>query len=370
MDRLKSEITKSTADITNEIKEQDSNENSGDENNSIRINANFKEKQKSLCTIYEANEEDKSDGVEISPQKSITESSQSNELALLSKSSKVFKPPTIQSKDRGFAVDDKGLLKITGFDDGLNGKFTNYLPELFNKVSKRFKVSQIMDTATYIKTLHNMYLQHYNKHLKPSGQFNDDTSSIIFPQILKFMHHKKLIQGQFLTFLVDKNILDAKNIEQSSRVTIDCEGLMNLFDEYVVNKKSKNGKVDYKAIEIDMEDKTNITLKITGMLLSNLAKPYTGLPKNKSSMLKKIGSIIRMYANSNEISDEYKEILDTRQASTRFWVYDFLKEKNIVQSDSSGDFNINKDSMIEYMQNVQNNIENYHLEKEQMKSMK
>ena len=370
MDRLKSEITKSTADITNEIKEQDSNENSGDENNSIRIHANFKEKQKSLCTIYEANEEDKSDGVEISPQKSITESSQSNELALLSKSSKVFKPPTIQSKDRGFAVDDKGLLKITGFDDGLNGKFTNYLPELFNKVSKRFKVSQIMDTATYIKTLHNMYFQHYNKHLKSSGEFNDDTSSIIFPQILKFMHHQKFIQGQLLNLLIGKDILDVRNIEQSSRITIDCEGLMNLFDEYAVNKKSKNGKVGYKSIEIDVKDKAYITVRITEMLLSNLAKPYTGFPKNKSSMLKKIGSIIRMYANSNEISDEYKEIVDTRQANIKFGVYDLLQQKNIVQSDSSSDININKDSMIEYMQNVQNNIQNCQLEKEQMKFIK
>ena len=184
------------------------------------------------------------------------------------------------------------------------------------------------------------------------------------------MHHKKLSQGQFLTFLVDKNILDAKNIEQISRVTIDCEGLMNLFDEYAVNKKSKNGKVGYKSIEIDVKDKAYITVRITEMLLSNLAKPYTGFPKKKSSMLKKIGSIIRMYANSNEISDEYKEIVETRQANIKFGVYDLLQQKNIVQSDSSGDFNINKDSMIEYMQNVQNNIENCQLEKQQMKFMK
>ena len=55
-----------------------------------------------------------------------------------------------------------------------------------------------------------MYLQHYNKNFKQTGEFNDDTSAIIFPQIMKFMLHKKLIQGNLLSQIVEKNIFDTK----------------------------------------------------------------------------------------------------------------------------------------------------------------
>ena len=130
--------------------------------------------------------------------------------------------PEVQtSQDKGFEVDEKGLLKITGFGDSLNLKFTNQLAELSQKISKRFKVDTKMDTATYIKTLHNMYLQHYNKHFKQSGEFNEDTSDIIFPQIVKFMFSKKFIQGKLLKQVIDNSIFDIKEIEEASKVTIN-----------------------------------------------------------------------------------------------------------------------------------------------------
>ena len=94
------------------------------------------------------------------------------------------------------------------------------------------------------------------------------------------------------------------------------------------------------------------------MLLSNLLKSFTGLPKNKSAMLKKIGSIIRMYANSNEISADYKQTLD-RNNRVRFWCLDLLKEKNIIICDQINNKNIqiNKDQIIEYQKYMEKNIE-------------
>ena len=62
------------------------------------------------------------------------------------------------------------------------------------------------------------------------------------------------------------------------------------------------------------------------MLFSNLLKSYNGQPKNKNAMLKKIGSIIKMYADSNEISAEFKQTLD-RNKNVRFWILDFLQAK-------------------------------------------
>ena len=77
-----------------------------------------------------------------------------------------------------------------------------------------------MDTTTYINTLHNMYLQHYNKCLKQTGEFNDDTSAIIFPQILKFMWDRKFLQGKLLTQVIENDIFDLKEIEEASKIII------------------------------------------------------------------------------------------------------------------------------------------------------
>ena len=46
-------------------------------------------------------------------------------------------------------------------------------------------------------------------------------------------------------------------------------------------------------------------------------------------MLKKIGSIIRMYGNSNAINSDYKQTLD-RNKQVRFWVLDFLQNRNMI----------------------------------------
>ena len=94
------------------------------------------------------------------------------------------------------------------------------------------------------------------------------------------------------------------------------------------------------------------------MLLSNLLKPLTGPIKDKSTMLKKIGSIIRMYANSKEINSDYKQTLD-RNKKVSFWVLDLLQAKNIIiwDKNDSKSFEINKDQMIEYKKYIENNIE-------------
>ena len=140
---------------------------------------------------------------------------------LSTKSTRVFVPEVQKSKDKGFKVEEKGLLQITGFDDKLNLKFTNQLAELFQKISKRFKPTPKMDTTTYIKTLHNMYTQHYNKCLRQTGEFNDDVSAIIFPQILRFMWDRKFLQGKLLTQVIENDIFDIKEIEETSKVTIN-----------------------------------------------------------------------------------------------------------------------------------------------------
>ena len=150
-----------------------------------------------------------------------TGSSQIKKSLLSIKSTRVFVPAVQKSKDKGFKVDERGLLQITGFDPSLNIKLTNQLPELFKKISARFKVSSKMDIFTYIKTLHNMYLQHYNKHLKQTGEFNDSNSAIIFPQIVRFMIDKKFLLGELLELIVEKDLSDPKKIEAISKVIID-----------------------------------------------------------------------------------------------------------------------------------------------------
>ena len=66
-----------------------------------------------------------------------------------------------------------------------------------------------------------MYLQHYQKCFKQTGEFNDDASAILFPQILRFMWDKKLIQGKLLTQVIENDIFDIKDIEEAAKIIIN-----------------------------------------------------------------------------------------------------------------------------------------------------
>ena len=207
--------TKSTA-ATEDQKKGDNSSDSDDGDEIEKYKMNSDEKTKELDTVPELDEERKT---EYADNQFI---SNLNKNSLLSaKSTRVFIPSVQKSKNKGFEVDENGLLKISGFDDSLNIKFTSSLPELFQKISKRFKTCPKMDITTYIKTLHNMYMQHYNKCLKQTGEFNDSNSAIIFPQIVRFMIDKKFLQGELLELIVEKDLSDPKKIEEIPKVIID-----------------------------------------------------------------------------------------------------------------------------------------------------
>ena len=53
-----------------------------------------------------------------------------------------------QNKEIELEAVEIPLLKITGFDENLNKKFTDQLPELFLKFSKTFKANPKMDTIS------------------------------------------------------------------------------------------------------------------------------------------------------------------------------------------------------------------------------
>ena len=196
------------------------------------------------------------------------------------------------------------------------------MPELLEKISSRFKSCQKMNTTTFIKSLHNMFLQHYNKHLRDRNEFNAEISSKLFPQLLKCLYTKKFLQGKFLKNLIDKKIFKIENIEESSKVTIDCESLSTIYE-----RSNSNQKFDATKIE----DKAEILLKMTQMLLSDLSHFSTGLPKTKSALLNKTKSILRMYVNSKEIHIEHKMFLDDSGNKAIMWVLDLLQANNIIK---------------------------------------
>ena len=153
-DKSSSGHTKSTADKSNEEKEENKSDGDTDEeDNTIRQHANLTEQQKQLNPIDEVDEEeDKVEMPETPSNRAATSTSLIKKSSLSTKSYRMFKPSILKSKDKGFEVDEKGLLKITGFDDSLNIKFTNHLAEFYKKTSVRFKFSPKMDTTAYLKT--------------------------------------------------------------------------------------------------------------------------------------------------------------------------------------------------------------------------
>ena len=148
--------------------------------------------------------------------------------------------------------------------------------------------------------------------------------------------------------IVENDIFDIKKIEDTCKLDIDCQGLLEIFEKYSYKTEMKGTKVEDKKIFLPILDRVEITMNVTKMLLSNLQKSFTGLPKNKNAMLKKISSIIRMYASSNEINADYKQTLD-RNKQVRFWILDLLQFKGILISEK---FMINKDKMLQYLEDI------------------
>ena len=224
--------TKSTA-ATEDQKKGDNSSDSDDGDEIEKYKMNSDEKTKELDTVPELDEEHKTEYADNQIISTLNKNS-----SLSAKSTRVFIPSVQKSKNKGFEVDENGLLKISGFDDSLNIKFTSSLPGLFHKISKRFKTCPKMDITTYIKTLHNMYRQHFYKSLKKTGEFNDDTSAIIFPQILKFMWYTKCIQGKLLTLIIEDDIFDIKEVEETAKLSIDWNWLLKIYEEYTLNTKN------------------------------------------------------------------------------------------------------------------------------------
>ena len=111
-----------------------------------------------------------------------------------------------------------------------------------------------------------MYQQHYNKFFKQTGEFDEDASAIIFPQIIKFMWEKKYIQGKLLDQIITNSIFDRKEVEEIAKLKINCEELLKYFNEYKLKAQMEGTIVDDKKIILSLEHKVEITLNLAERL--------------------------------------------------------------------------------------------------------
>ena len=263
-------------------------------------------------------------------------------------------PADQKSDEKGFEVDERRLLIISGFDDSLNIKFTNQLADLFKKISVRFKTTPKIDTMTCLKTLHNMYLQHFNKSFKNTDEFNSQATLIIFCQIIKYMKHEELIWGKIFEFLCDSGIFDIPEIENANKMTIECDRLQKLFKDYTLRKELDRTKIEDKKLFLSLEDRATITIIVMKFLLKKLTESTTNLPKKKNSMLKIIELMIKIYGSNEELNSDFKQTIE-RNKNVKFWVFDWWKYKSIVIVDeNSKNFEIKMDQVTEYLENINN----------------
>ena len=62
------------------------------------------------------------------------------------------------------------------------------------------------------------------------------------------MYYKKFIQGILLTQIVENNIFDAKEIEDTCKLDIDCKGLLNISEKYSYKTEIEGATVEDKKI--------------------------------------------------------------------------------------------------------------------------
>ena len=166
--------------------------------------------------------------------------------------------------------------------------------------------------------------------------------------LFKFMYHKKLIQGELLTLIVEKDIFDIQEIEDTSKLNIDCKGMLELYENFK-QKAEMEAAAEEKKIGLSKQDKVEITMGITKALLSDLSSCVTALPKNRRSLFNKISHFIRNYQNSR-----YKNASNWKKHA-KSWVFNLLQQKNIIISDDKK-IEINKDQMYEYLNSINSKI--------------
>ena len=174
------------------------------------------------------------------------------------------------------------------------------------------------------------------------------------------MDYKKLIQGKLLKILIELNIIDIRQIDDASKLEIDRELTQKIAELYKVpNDQEESDVGSDKVVPISDPQKVEITIELTQLLLSNLTKPFTGLPTSEKSMLKKIGCILRMYLLSNQINELYKKTLEQEVLNIKSWVFGLLKIKEIIILDQAdpNNFIIDKVKMINYLQNIKDDYQ-------------
>ena len=185
-----------------------------------------------------------------------------------------------ETKNKGYEIDKHGWLIITKFDKALNVKITGSLSELFKRISMRFVVNNRIDSLSCIKTLFSMHTHHFKKFIN-KGELDEESSKIIFDQILTYMKDHNLISGDYFAYVVENKIFEIDKISEASRTVVDCSALKKVSNKYLLKASQEAAKQKENKPYLDKTKEVYLIYKLMKTLLTDLNKSSVGVPKSK-----------------------------------------------------------------------------------------
>ena len=125
-----------------------------------------------------------------------------------------------------------------------------------------------------------MHTHHFKKFIN-KGELDEESSKIIFYQILTYMKDHNLISGDYFAYVVENKIFEIDKISEASRTIVDCSALKKVSNKYLLKASQEAAKQKENRPYLDKTEEVRLVYKLMKILLIDLNKSSVGVPKSK-----------------------------------------------------------------------------------------
>ena len=122
---------------------------------------------------------------------------------------------------------------------------------------------------------------HHFKNFINKGELDEESSKIIFDQILTYMKNYNLIFGDYFAYVVENKIFEIDKISEASRTIVDCSALKKVSNKYLLKASQEAAKQKENKPYLDKTKEVYLIYKLMKTLLTDLNKSIVGVSKSK-----------------------------------------------------------------------------------------